>query len=60
MLLEDPPDHILIDLETETIRNLLGDLKHPNFGLRRFISRTAVTSSCEGPLGPGFPRRLGV
>jgi hypothetical protein len=50
---EYPPDDILVDLEAECVRDLLGNLAAAHAWLRLFISTTAAISSLEGPLGPG-------
>jgi len=57
---EDPPNDILIELDSEGAGYLLGDLAAAAAGLRRFISMTASMGSFDGPLGPGRRRLRGL
>jgi len=50
---KNPAHHVLVDFQTEGVRNLLRDAGTAKAGFRRFISRTAAISSFDGPLGPG-------
>src|SRR5580765_8406343 len=56
---QDAANNILIDLDGESQRDLLGIRGQPQLGLRRFISTTASMSSFFGPFGPGRRPRLG-
>ena len=59
LVLDEYATHdIVIDLDTERARYLLGIFRQPKRGLRRFISTTVSMSSLEGSLGPGRRRFL--
>ena len=59
MLGQDAPNHVLIDFQTEYKAKLLCDSAAAPALLRLLVSTMATTSSSEGPLGPGLPRRFG-
>src|SRR5437879_11425538 len=56
---QDTANNILVDLDGESQRDLLGNSGTAQLGLRRFISTTASMSSFFGPFGPGRRPALG-
>jgi hypothetical protein len=52
-------NHILINSGSESQVDLIGNLGHPQVGLRCFISTTARIRSAVGPLGTWFCSLLG-
>jgi hypothetical protein len=56
---EDPANHILVDCNAESQRDLLGDAGTTQLRLRRFNATTASMSFLFGPFGPGGRLRWG-
>ena len=59
MFLEDPPDHILIDLDTEDIGNLLGDLQAPKLWIATLHFEDGGDQLLRRSLGPRLPSAPG-
>jgi hypothetical protein len=55
---ENPPNHILVDLNIESQSDLLGDTRTAPLGFRCFSWTIAAMTSGLGPFGPGFFRSL--
>jgi hypothetical protein len=49
--LQDPANHVPIDLNTESQRDQLANAGTAPLGFRRFLSTTAGMSALAGPLG---------
>ena len=56
---QETANHILVDLDAESQRNLLSDAGTAQLGLRRFMPTTASMRALFGPLGPGRRPRSG-
>jgi hypothetical protein len=56
---QESANHILVDLDAESQRDLLSNEGQPHLGLRRFGATTATMRSFFGPFGPGRCLRWG-
>jgi hypothetical protein len=60
MLLQDATHNILVHLNAEGIRDLLGDSQTPELRIPQFHFHHGGNELGRGPFGPGLARRLQV